>query len=77
MEFIFIKMVKIDKGREIRDKVFQGNPYKQLGLLRESIWALSVLTGKIEGDKEKAEKVLLNALEKNVEVEELLEEENE
>ena len=70
-------MNKIDKGREIRDEVFQGNPYKQLGLLRESIWALAVLTENIEGDKEKAEKVLLNALEKNAEVEELLEEENE
>ena len=69
-------MNKIEKGREIRDKVFQGNPYKQLGLLRESIWALAVLTENIEGDKEKAEEVLLNALEKNAEVEKLLEEKN-
>ena len=70
-------MNRIDKGREIRDKVFQGNPYKQLGLLRESIWALAVLTENIEGDKEKAEKVLLNALENNSKVEELLNESEE
>ena len=70
-------MNKIDKGREIRDEVFQGNPYKQLGLLRESIWALAVLTENIEGDKEKAEKVLLNALENNSKVEELLNESEE
>ena len=77
MEFIFIKMVKIDKGREVRDKVFQGNPYRQLGIMRESIWALAVLTENIDGDKEKAEKVLLNGLEKNAEVEELLNESEE
>jgi hypothetical protein len=54
-----------DIGREIRDKVFEGNPYGQLSIMRKSIWAISVLTDLVTGDKEKAKEILIQALELN------------
>ena len=66
----------IEIGREIRDKVFKGNPHKQLGLMRESIWAIAVLTDLVEGDKEKARNLLNEALLYNNEVENYLNQED-
>ena len=65
---------EIKQGRKIRDKVFKGDPYRQLGVLRESIWALAVLGDHIEGDKEKAEGVLSQSVALNQQVEDILNE---
>lgn len=32
----------IEKGREIRDKVFKGNTYAQLSEMRKTLWAICV-----------------------------------
>ena len=64
-------------GREIRDKVFQGNPYSQLSQIRKSIWAISVLTDLIDGDKIKAKAILEEAQEYNLKVQNMVESQSE
>jgi hypothetical protein len=50
----------IKLGRKIVGNVFEGNPYRQLALIRKSIWALAVLNNNIESTEE--EKTLANEI---------------
>ena len=62
----------VEIGQIIRDKVFGGNQYSQMNLLRQSIWALAVLNDNIVGDKVKAEEILNKSFEKDIEIENIL-----
>lgn len=62
----------IEVGQIIRDKVFNGNNYAQMNLLRQSIWALAVLNDNIVGDKIKAEEILNKSFAKDIEIESIL-----
>ena len=62
----------IKLGRKIISKVFDGNPYKQLSLIRQGIWALAVLNDNIDGDKLKAQEILDKLEDFNSLVEELI-----
>jgi len=43
-----------DKGKEIRDKVFNGNPYAQLAAMMKDSWANDVILDKIRYDADPA-----------------------
>jgi len=64
-------------GRNIRDKLFKGNPYAQLSLIRKSIWALAVLNENIESteeEKQQAEEIIEISRLKDVEIQKILDE---
>lgn len=65
----------IKAGEDIRDKVFGGNPYAQLSLIRKSIWALAVLNGNIEStgvEKVKAKEVIVSSQEADMMIDNIL-----
>ena len=67
-------------GQKIRDNVFNSNPYKQLSILRKSIWALSVLNNNIESteqEKEQAQEILNNNKEIETKINTILNNNNE
>ena len=63
-------------GRKIRDEVFNADPHRQLGLLRETVWAIAVLTDLVEGATEeditKAKAIMVEALRVHTEIEKRL-----
>lgn len=67
----------ITAGMRIRDEVFGANPYSQLSLIRQSLWALNILRKEDSSaeDKAKAEEILNMADQLNTKIEQILTEE--